>query len=267
VVLHLAAQVAVTLSVADPRLDFDVNALGTFNVCEALREANRDAALLYASTNKVYGGMEDVRVSEDAGRYRYVELPQGVPETRQLDFHSPYGCSKGAAEQYVIDYTRIYGIPAVSFRQSCIYGYRQFGIEDQGWVAWFLLNAVRGKEVTIFGDGKQVRDILFIDDLIACYEAAVERIDQVTGTALNVGGGPQNVISLLDLIRLVRERFGVEMAYRFEGWRPGDQKVFVADISKAGRLLEWRPRIDREEGIARLFGWIRENLELFEGVV
>ncbi|MCC6212787.1 MAG: GDP-mannose 4,6-dehydratase [Burkholderiales bacterium] len=266
VVLHLAAQVAVTTSVADPRFDFEVNAFGTFNVCEALRVANREAILLYASTNKVYGGMEDVGVVEEAGRYRYADLPQGAPETRQLDFHSPYGCSKGAAEQYVIDYARIYGIRSVAFRQSCIYGYRQFGIEDQGWVAWFILNAVRGNEVTIYGDGKQVRDVLFIDDLVACYQAAVRRIEAVSGFALNIGGGPRNVMSLLELIGFLRDRCGVALRYRHGDWRPGDQKVFVADIARAGRLLHWRPSIGKEEGVTRLYEWIRDNRALFEGV-
>jgi CDP-paratose 2-epimerase len=265
VVLHLAAQVAVTVSVADPRLDFEVNALGTFNVCEALRAANRGAILLYASTNKVYGGMEDLGVIEEAGHYRYTDLPRGVPESRQLDFHSPYGCSKGAAEQYVIDYARIYGIRSVAFRQSCIYGYRQFGIEDQGWVAWFVLNGVRGNEVTIFGDGKQVRDVLFIDDLVACYQSAVHRIDAVSGSALNIGGGPLNVMSLLELIGFLRDRCGVALRYKHGDWRPGDQKVFVADIARAERMLDWRPTIGKEQGVTRLFEWVRDNRALFEG--
>jgi CDP-paratose 2-epimerase len=263
VLLHLAAQVAVTTSVTNPRHDFEVNALGTFNVCEALREINRDAVLLYASTNKVYGEMGDVATVEEAGHYRYASLASGVPESRQLDFHSPYGCSKGAADQYVIDYGRIYGIGSVSLRQSCIYGFRQFGIEDQGWLAWFVINAVRGTGVTIYGDGKQVRDILFVDDLVDCYLAVAKKIDAVKGQAFNIGGGPGNVLSLLELIRFIQDRFGIAMKYKFSEWRPGDQKVFVSDITKIGRVLGWQPRIGKEDGVARLVEWVKENAGLF----
>ena len=176
-VLHLAAQVAVTTSVTDPRSDFEVNALGTFNVLEAMRLAGMTAPILYSSTNKVYGEMTDVGVVEKDGRYSYRALPFGVPEDRNLDFHSPYGCSKGSADQYVIDYHRIYGLRTIVFRQSCIYGYRQFGAEDQGWVAWFMIATQLGRPITIYGDGKQVRDILFIDDLLDAYDAAFARPD------------------------------------------------------------------------------------------
>ena len=262
VLLHLAAQVAVTTSVSNPRLDFEINALGTFNVCDAIREVNRDLAVLYASTNKLYGEMRDVRVLEQQGRYQYADL-QGVPETRQLDFHSPYGCSKGSADQYVIDFGRIYGIRTVSLRQSCIYGYRQFGIEDQGWLAWFIINAVLGGRITIFGDGKQVRDVLFVDDLIDCYRAVAGRIDDVSGHAFNIGGGPENVLSLLELIDLIRDNFGVSVKHGFADWRPGDQKVFVSDIGKAQKMLDWRPRVAKEEGVGRLFTWVQENKGLF----
>lgn len=261
--LHLAAQVAVTTSVTNPRHDFEVNALGTFNICEALREVNRDAVLINASTNKVYGEMDDVPVIEEAGRYRYAELEKGVPESRQLDFHSPYGCSKGAADQYVIDYGRIYGIGTVSLRQSCIYGYRQFGVEDQGWLAWFVINAVGGTGVTIYGDGKQVRDVLFVDDLVDCYLTAAEKIDVVKGQAFNIGGGHRNVLSLLELIQFIRDKFDITMKYKFSGWRPGDQKVFVSDIAKAQRVLGWQPRIGKEEGVTRLVEWVKENAGLF----
>jgi CDP-paratose 2-epimerase len=197
VVLHCAAQVAVTTSVRDPRTDFEDNALATFNVLEAVRLAAPEAALLFTSTNKVYGGMEDVEVRLQDDRYGYVGLPGGCPEDRPLDFHSPYGCSKGAADQYVRDYARIYGLRTVVFRQSCIYGYRQFGLEDQGWVAWFTIRAAQGKPVTIFGDGKQVRDVLFVDDLVDAFRRAVDRIDEVSGRIYNIGGGPQNTLSLL----------------------------------------------------------------------
>lgn len=263
VVLHLAAQVAVTTSVVNPRDDFEINALGTFNVCEAVRENNRDIALLYSSTNKVYGEMTNVGVIEEADRYRYSDLPKGISESRQLDFHSPYGCSKGAADQYVIDFGRIYGIRTASLRQSCIYGYRQFGVEDQGWLAWFVINAVRGTPVTIFGDGKQVRDILFVDDLVECYLATHKRIESLPERALNVGGGPGNVMSLLELIQLIESRLGAPMKYKFSSWRPGDQKVFVSDITRAETLLGWKPTISKVQGVEKLISWVKENASLF----
>src|SRR3984957_2310462 len=190
-VLHLAGQVAVTTSVVDPRTDFEINALGTLNVLEGVRLAKIRSPLLYSSTNKVYGGIEDVGVVEANGRYQYRDLPDGVSEERGLDFHSPYGCSKGAADQYVRDYHRIYGLSTVVFRQSCIYGYRQFGAEDQGWVAWFMIALQLGQPITVYGDGKQIRDILFIDDLLDAYDAAVARIDVSAGQIYNVGGGPE----------------------------------------------------------------------------
>lgn len=189
VIVHLAAQVAVTTSVVKPREDFEINALGTFNVLEAARLNERKPIIIYASTNKVYGGMEEVKTVEKDTRYEYADYPQGIPETLSLDFHSPYGCSKGAGDQYVRDYYRIYGIPSVVLRQSCIYGPRQFGVEDQGWVAWFIIAAVTGRPITIYGDGKQVRDILFVEDLMDAYDLSVEHIDQVAGQVFNVGGG------------------------------------------------------------------------------
>src|SRR3990172_406111 len=200
VVLHLAAQVVVTTSVADPRTDFETNALGTFNVCEAVRQFAPGAVLLNASTNKVYGGMDDAAVVERGGRYVYADLPYGVSEDQPVDFHSPYGCSKGAGDQYVRDYARIYGLRTVNFRQSCIYGYRQFGVEDQGWVAWFTIAALLGRPITVYGDGKQVRDVLFIDDLVDCYLAAVRQIDAVAGQTFNIGGGTEHSLSLLELL-------------------------------------------------------------------
>jgi CDP-paratose 2-epimerase len=264
VVLHLAAQVAVTTSVANPREDFETNALGTFNVCEAVRQFNPDAVLLYASTNKVYGEMKDVKVRENKGRYEYADLPAGISESRVLDFHSPYGCSKGAADQYVLDYSRIYGLKTVSFRQSCIYGYHQFGIEDQGWIAWFIICAVSGRGITIYGDGKQIRDILFIDDLIDCYLKAVKKIDITNGNAYNIGGGPENTISLLELIKLIEKMNGKKIRYKFSEWRPGDQKVFVCNIEKAKRDFGWFPKVKKEEGIELLYKWVRDNKSYFK---
>jgi CDP-paratose 2-epimerase len=266
VVLHLAAQVAVTTSVTDPRTDFEINALGTFNVCEAVRRWVPEAILLNASTNKVYGAMEGVRVVECKGRYAYADLPNGVSETQPLDFHSPYGCSKGGADQYVHDYHRIYGLRTVNFRQSCIYGYRQFGIEDQGWVAWFTIAAVLGKPITIYGDGKQVRDILFIEDLVDCYITAVERIDHVMGDTLNIGGGMSNTLSLLELVTFLEEQLGHSVTANFGPWRPGDQKVFVCDIRKADEKLGWSPRIRPAKGVGQLITWVKKEKTLLSGV-
>ncbi len=267
VVVHLAAQVAVTTSVQEPRLDFEINALGTFNVLEAARLAPHTPVVLYASTNKVYGGMEDVAVVEEETRYRYADLPHGVPETQPLDFHSPYGCSKGAGDQYVRDYARIYGVPTVVFRQSCIYGTRQWGIEDQGWVAWFVIAAVTGKPITIYGDGKQVRDVLFVDDLLDAYDAAVARREAVAGEVFNIGGGPVNTISIWrEFAPLLERLLGRKIPVRYGDWRPGDQKVFVSDIRKAARELGWQPKVGVEEGVARLVAWVQEHRALFEEV-
>src|SRR5579871_1331594 len=239
-VLHLAAQVAVTTSVIAPREDFEINALGTFNVLEAMRQTGMSAPMIYSSTNKVYGEMIDVGAVEVNGRYAYQSLPFGVSEDRNLDFHSPYGCSKGAADQYVIDYHRIYGLRTIVFRQSCIYGYRQFGAEDQGWVAWFMIASQLERPITVYGDGKQVRDILFIDDLLDAYDAGFAAGDKVVGKAYNIGGGPANVLSLLELLDYISKRQGRKLRYRLSGWRPGDQKVFVSDIRRAETELLWR---------------------------
>jgi len=263
VVLHLAAQVAVTTSVVEPREDFEINALGTFNVLEAVRGFAPQAIVLNASTNKVYGKLSDLQVSEDATRHALAHLPEGVSETQSLDFHSPYGCSKGAADQYMIDYARIYGLRTVNFRQSCIYGYRQFGVEDQGWVAWFTIAHSLMKPVTIYGTGKQVRDILFIDDLIDCYLAAIVHIDEVAGTTFNVGGGPENTLSLLELLEALHKHSGRPVTHTFEDWRPGDQPVYVSDIRKAAQLLDWRPKIDVPTGLELLHNWVAANLDAF----
>lgn len=263
-VLHLAGQVAVTTSVVDPRSDFEINALGTFNVLEAVRLAAKcGPAVLYSSTNKVYGGLDHVKVVAQGDRYGYEDLPFGVDESEPLDFHSPYGCSKGAGDQYVRDYARIYGMKTVTFRQSCIYGTRQFGIEDQGWIAWFCVAATLGKPFMIFGDGKQIRDTLWVGDLIDAYERAVERIDRVSGEVFNVGGGPENTLSLNELVSILERNFGKSFDPPFADWRPGDQRVFVADVRKAGRLLGWTPKVKTTEGVEKLLNWVRDNRHLF----
>lgn len=263
VLLHLAAQVAVTTSVTNPREDFEINALGTFNTLEACRLAQKKPVVIYSSTNKVYGGMEDIKTLEKNGRYEYADLQSGVPENRLLDFHSPYGCSKGSADQYVRDYSRIYGLKTVVCRQSCIYGYRQFGVEDQGWVAWFIIAAISGKPLTIYGDGKQVRDVLFVEDLVAAYDLIITNIDKVLGNVYNIGGGPENQMSLLELIAFIESFTGKKLEYKFSDWRPGDQPVFVCDISKAKREFGWEPKVSVEEGVKKLFNWVKENKNLF----
>ncbi len=264
VIVHLAGQVAVTTSVTNPRDDFEANALGTFNALEAARLSDRDPIFIYASTNKVYGGMEDVRLAEEATRWRYKDLVEGCPETQPLDFHSPYGCSKGTGDQYVRDYARIYGLRSVVFRQSCIYGPRQFGIEDQGWLAWMMIAAATGRQITIYGDGKQVRDVLHVNDLMNGYDIAIERIDHARGQVYNMGGGPRNVLAVWAEFGPILERLlGKKIDVARADWRPGDQRVFYADFHKATRELGWEPKIDLEEGLEMLFEWIERNKDLF----
>jgi CDP-paratose 2-epimerase len=265
VIVHLAGQVAVTTSVNHPRLDFESNALGTFNLLEAARLSDRNPIVLYSSTNKVYGGMEEVRVQEKQTRYDYVDYPMGVPETYPLDFHSPYGCSKGAGDQYVRDYHRIYDLQTVVLRQSCIYGPRQFGIEDQGWLAWFVIAAITDKPITIFGNGKQVRDILYVEDLMNAFDVAVESIDNVSGEIFNIGGGPENTLSVWQEFGSKLEgMLGKKIPIKWGEWRPGDQSIYVSDIRKAESELGWRPRVNVEDGLARLIKWVQANRHLFE---
>jgi CDP-paratose 2-epimerase len=259
VVIHLAAQVAVTRSVQDPRSDFEVNARGTLNVLEAARLAPRKPVVLYASTNKVYGAIVSAAVVEETRRYAYASLPDGVSESCPLDLHSPYGCSKGSGDQYAVDYARIYGLRSVVFRQSCIYGPRQFGLEDQGWVAWFAIRALQGLPITLYGDGKQVRDVLYVDDLADAYDAAVRQIDVAAGQVYNVGGGPGNTVSLLELMDLLAREFGRPLPHAFADWRPGDQRVYVSDIRKAKRELGWEPKMPVAQGVGELVRWLRDN--------
>jgi CDP-paratose 2-epimerase len=260
---HLAGQVAVTTSVTDPLHDFEVNALGTFKLLELVRNsAHKRPAFLYASTNKVYGGMENVRIIEKPDRFAYHDLPNGIPEDRMLDFHSPYGCSKGAADQYVRDYGRIYGLQTIVFRQSCIYGYRQFGVEDQGWVAWFIIAAQLGLPLVIYGNGKQVRDVLFIDDLIEAYDKALQQIEAVSGQIFNIGGGPENTISLHDLIGVLKSEVDPGLKISFSDWRPGDQPVYISDVRRARETFGWRPRTDWQCGVRKLIKWVKANERL-----
>jgi CDP-paratose 2-epimerase len=257
-IIHLAGQVAVTTSFLNPRMDFEANALGTLNLLEACRLHAPDAAFVFASTNKVYGGMEQVKVELDPenDRYRYADYPHGIPETAPLDFHSPYGCSKGTADQYVRDYARMYGLNTVVFRQSCIYGTRQFGVEDQGWIAWFTIARLLGRPITVYGDGRQVRDVLWVDDLVDLYQAAIANMKQARGKVYNAGGGSENVMSLRELIGYLG---GTPEEVRFDDWRPGDQRCFIADTAKAKRDLSWSPKTSPREGVAMLQAWAEQN--------
>lgn len=263
VVFHLAGQVAMTTSLADPRRDFETNALGTLNLLEAVRRHAPEAAVLYSSTNKVYGDLEWLRYQETASRQVAPDFPHGFPETLPLDFRTPYGASKGCADQYMLDYHRSFGLRTVVFRHSSMYGGRQFATSDQGWVGWFCKCAwrqARGETTpfTISGDGKQVRDLLHADDMVRLYFTAAERIDAVSGRAFNVGGGMANSLSLLELFALLEELLGISLAYTRLPPRASDQKVFVADTSALGASLGWRPRVDKREGVTRMLAWVRE---------
>ncbi len=261
-VFHLAAQVAVTTSLADPLSDFEINARGTLNLLEAIRQCAAPPALLFTSTNKVYGGLSDIPLRVRSRRYEPEESAirrQGISEARPLDFHSPYGCSKGAADQYVLDYARTYGVPAVVFRMSCIYGPHQFGTEDQGWVAHFLIRALEGKPITLYGDGMQVRDILYVEDLVNAFVLAQDNINRLSGQAFNIGGGAGSTVSLLNLLALIGETYGEAPAVRFEQWRPGDQRYYVSDTRKFQEAAGWSAQTDVASGIERLACWLRET--------
>ncbi|HEX8661903.1 MAG TPA: SDR family NAD(P)-dependent oxidoreductase [Brevundimonas sp.] len=262
-VFHLAAQVAVTTSLSDPREEFEINLGGALNVLEAARE--RGVPVIFASTNKVYGDLADVDLELVDDAWTPVDpalRAAGVNERRPLDFHTPYGCSKGAADQYVLDYARSFGVPACVMRMSCIYGPRQMGTEDQGWVAHFLIRALNGEPITLFGDGRQVRDILHVNDAIAAYVAALERIDSVSGRAFNLGGGPANAVSLRQLITHIESLTGRRADVRFEDWRAGDQRYFVADASAARALLDLPEPTGWREGVADLARWLRSESTL-----
>lgn len=262
-VYHLAAQVAVTTSVKEPRLDFNINALGTFNVLESLRQLDSPPVLIFASTNKVYGGMEHIRIAENETRYYYEDYPEGIDESFPLDFHSPYGCSKGCADQYVRDYSRIYGLKTVVFRQSAIYGPRQFGVEDQGWAAWFAIAALKGKPFTIYGDGKQVRDLLWVEDLIQAYLKAYEAVKNNGSMVFNIGGGTKHSVSIWrEFQPVLSKETGLALETAYKDWRPGDQKVCIMNNQKVSNELGWEPKVGVEEGVAKMVQWIKENQEI-----
>jgi CDP-paratose 2-epimerase len=256
-IYHLAAQVAVTTSLEDPLADLETNLLSTVHLLEAARRCNDPPTILFTSTNKVYGAMEGVPVDRHGGVYRYADGRLGISESAPLDFHSPYGCSKGAADQYVHDYARIFGLPTIVFRMSCIYGTRQFGTEDQGWVAHFARSLLAGSPITIFGDGSQVRDVLWVGDLVDAMRRAMERGEQVGGQVFNIGGGNRNAVSVRRVVDRLIELIGREVPITTAEWRPGDQRVYVSDVSKAERVLDWRPTTGWEEGLERLVEWLR----------
>ncbi|HYO70740.1 MAG TPA: NAD-dependent epimerase/dehydratase family protein [Archangium sp.] len=263
-VFHFAAQVAVTTSLESPVHDFEVNARGTLNVLEALRAMDEPAPLLFTSTNKVYGGLPGLELVQDGHRYGPREAgtrAHGISECCPLDFESPYGCSKGAADQYVLDYGRSFGLRTAVFRMSCIYGPRQFGTEDQGWVAHFLIRALQGQPITLYGDGKQVRDILFIEDLVRAFRLAQANIDKLQGQAFNIGGGPERTVSLLELLELIAERTGRAPEVRFEDWRTGDQRYYVSDTRKFQEATGWAPQVGVEQGVSQLHAWLETLAE------
>jgi CDP-paratose 2-epimerase len=261
-VYHFAAQVAVTTSIVNPLEDFSVNAQGTLNVLEAARAQAVPPPVVMTSTNKVYGALDDIELECRQNRYSPAAAAlrqRGVSEARALDFHSPYGCSKGAADQYMVDYARTYGLATVVFRMSCIYGPHQFGTEDQGWVAHFIVRALSGEAITVYGDGMQVRDILFVDDLVNAFLLAEQRIRALAGRAFNIGGGLRNAISLLDLLERIEHLQGKRPAIVFEDWRTGDQRYYVSDTACFAEATGWEPRIGVDEGLGRLHRWLEEE--------
>lgn len=266
-VFHFAAQVAVTTSLTDPYLDFEVNALGTLNILEAIRSSSHQPPIIFTSTNKVYGDLEEVGLVMNSTRY-YPENEQvkrnGINEEKSLSFHSPYGCTKGVADQYILDYARTFGLKTVVFRMSCIYGPHQFGTEDQGWVAHFLIQAIKGAPITIYGDGKQVRDILFVEDLVNAFVLAGANIHKLSGSAFNMGGGVKNTVSLLELLDLIEDVSGRKPAAQFHNWRPSDQKYYVSDFAKFRKMTGWSPKNNTREGVAKLYHWLEEKADLPE---
>lgn len=262
IVVHLAAQTAVTTSISNPREDFEINALGTLNILEAIRNSRCDPIFIFSSTNKIYGAMEDVEVMETETGYQFQHLVNGAAENTPLDFYSPYGCSKGTADQYVRDYFRIYGVKTVVLRLSCVYGCRQFGVEDQGWIAWFTIASILGKPLTIYGNGKQVRDILFIDDLVNLIQLVINNISITKGKAYNVGGGKNNRLSLLDLISLLEQELKTRIRVSYSKYRLGDQRIFISDNSRIKRDTGWEPNTSPAEGIRKLIEWVKENKDL-----
>ncbi|WP_457549429.1 NAD-dependent epimerase/dehydratase family protein [Archaeoglobus sp.] len=263
-IIHTAAQVAVTTSIVNPREDFEINVVGTFNVLESARL--NDCAVIYCSTNKVYGdNVNKIPVVEKEKRYEFSDdrYKNGIPEDFPIDLckHTPYGCSKLAGDLYTQDYGYVYGLKTGVFRMSCIYGERQFGVEDQGWVAWFTIATLLDRPITIYGDGKQVRDVLYVKDLVKAFDLFLE--SNLKHEVFNIGGGVNNTLSLLELLDLLERFTGKRTSIRYDNWRPSDQKVYISDISKANELLNWKPEVNPEEGVKRLVKWVESNRYIF----
>lgn len=265
VIFHLAGQVAMTTSLNNPRFDFEVNVLGSVNLLEAVRQYSPESVIIYSSTNKVYGDLEYLEFTEKETRYVCPQYPSGFDESLSLDFHSPYGCSKGAADQYMLDYARMFGLKTVVFRHSSIYGGRQFSTFDQGWIGWFCQKGLEAKAnpeiepFTIAGNGKQVRDVLYASDIVNCYFAAVDRIRQVRGEVFNIGGSISNSLSLLELFDLLEELLDVKLQYKKLSPRTSDQRIFVANISKAKELIGWEPKVSSKQGISNMLKWLQKG--------
>lgn len=266
IVYHLAGQVAMTTSITNPRLDFETNVLGSFNVLEAARQFSPQSIIIYSSTNKVYGDFEYLDYEETETRYVCPQYPKGFSEKMQLDFHSPYGCSKGAADQYMLDWARMFRLKTIVFRHSSMYGSRQFGTYDQGWVSWFCQKAIETKyhndtTFTISGNGKQVRDVLHADDMIKLYIKAPQYIEKAQGQAFNIGGGMENSLSLMELFAILEKELGVELKYEKLPPRESDQKIFVADLTKAQKIFEWMPQVDKIIGVRNMLSWVEKSIE------
>ena len=262
-IYHLAAQTTMVTSVENPREDFEINALGTFNTLEAMRKTKSKAVAVYSSTNKVMGDLAYIPIIEKEKRYDYKDI-KGVDENFPLNFHGPYGCSKGCGDQYFLDYARIFGLNTIVFRQSGIYGPHQFGIEEQGWLAWFCNALLFDKPVTIFGNGKQVRDVLYIDDLLRAFDLAVMNIKKTRGKPYNIGGGPKSSLSIWELFAILEKLASKKFNFSFGSWRPGDQKIYISDISKAKKDFNWLPKVSPKEGIKKLYDWISRNKNLIQ---
>lgn len=265
VIYHLAGQVAMTTSIADPRMDFEVNASGSFNLLNAVRLYSPESTVIYSSTNKVYGDLEQFSYEETGTRYQCIDKPQGFDENVTLDFHSPYGTSKGCADQYMLDFARIYGLKTVVFRHSSMFGGRQFATFDQGWLGWFTQKAIEIKDgtqkeiFTISGNGKQVRDLLYASDCVALYLSAADKIDSIKGHAFNIGGGIDNSSSLLELFQFLEQKLTIHMEYKKLPPRESDQRVFVADIAKAQKLIGWKPLVSKAEGVSKMIDWVSQG--------
>jgi CDP-paratose 2-epimerase len=262
-IFHLAGQVAMTTSINNPRLDFEINVLGTINVLESIRKYSMNSAIFYSSTNKVYGDLENYTYIEGVTRYTCSQFPNGFDESVPLDFRSPYGCSKGSADQYILDFHRVYGLKTVVFRHSSIFGVNQFATFDQGWIGWFILKALETVKdpkttFTISGDGKQVRDVLFARDLINCYITAAKSIDKISGNAFNMGGGLENSLSLLELFSILENKLQIKLNVTRLPWRLSDQKVFIANTEKAQKMFSWSTQTSVERGIEEMIAWSQQ---------